>query len=80
MSETNSQQPDASSQETAAAKEEAAQHVKDRVESWHEGAEKETLREELSEGMDEAGVDVSDREVDDLAEEIRDETTGSDPR
>lgn len=75
MSEQNNQQS-----EVAAAKAEAEQNVVDRVESWHEGAEKETLREELAEGMDEAGVHKSDEEVDQIADDIREETTGSDQR
>lgn len=56
--------------EVQEAKQEAAEHVVDRVESWQDGAEKETVREELAEGMDRAGVEVDDSQLEDTAEQI----------
>ena len=48
----------------------------ERVESWHEGAETETLRQELEEGMTEAQVDVDDADLDQAAQEIHDTGEG----
>lgn len=61
------------------AKQEAAEHVVERVESWHEGAETDTLREELADGMDQAGVETSGEELDRMAEEIHDEGSTEEP-
>lgn len=52
---------------------EAAQHVADSVESWQHGAEESTVREELDEGLADAGVDVPDPEKDELVDQIRDD-------
>lgn len=38
----------------------ALQGVVDRLASWQDGAEEKTLRQELDEGLDEAGIDVED--------------------
>lgn len=74
MSEQNSANTDPS--EIQDAKQEAADRVVERVESWHEGAETETLRQELEEGMTEAQVDVDDADLDQAAQEIHDTGEG----
>lgn len=56
--------------EVQEAKREAAEHVVERVESWQEGAEESTVREELADGMDQAGVDVDDEQLDETARQI----------
>lgn len=57
------------------AKQEAADTVVGRVASWHEGAEPQTLREELAEGFEESGVHVDREQIDDLARDIHDPDT-----
>lgn len=52
---------------------EAAQHVADSVESWQHGAEEATVREELDEGLADAGVDVPGQEKEQLVDQIRDD-------
>lgn len=52
------------------AKKEAAEHVEQEARSWTTGAEKETVEDQLREGYDEAGVDVSEQEIDQKAETI----------
>lgn len=52
---------------------EAAQRVADSVESWESTAEESTVRRELDEGLDDAGVEVPDGERKRLVEEIKDE-------
>ncbi|WP_409484737.1 hypothetical protein [Arsenicicoccus dermatophilus] len=52
------------------AKDEAVDTVVERVESWNDGAEKDTVAEELRKGFDEAEVDVPESDVDQLAEQI----------
>lgn len=59
--------------EESAARQEAAQHVVDRVESWDEGAQPETVRKDLEEGMAEAQVDVEEGELDRMAEDIHED-------
>lgn len=59
--------------EVQAAKEEAVDNVVERVESWQEGAEEQTVAQELREGFDEAGVDVAEGDVDRLAEQIHED-------
>jgi len=51
---------------------EAAQHVADSAESWEHGAEKSTAREHLDEGLDAAGVEVSEGEKQRLVDDIKD--------
>lgn len=58
--------------EVQQAKQEAADHVVERVESWQEGAQPETVKEELAEGMSEAGVEVDDSDLDRAAQQIHD--------
>lgn len=58
--------------EVTEAKQEAAEHVVDRVESWDEGAEPSTVRKDLQEGMQEVGAQVEDAELDRMAEDIHD--------
>jgi hypothetical protein len=59
--------------EESDARQEAAEHVVDRVESWDEGARPETVREDLEEGMAEAQVDVPEGDLDRMAQEIHDD-------
>ena len=54
------------------AKQEAAEHVVERVESWDEGAEPSTVRQDLEEGMAEAQVEVDDADLDRMADDIHD--------
>ena len=56
--------------EVQAAKDEAVDNVVERVESWQDGAEEQTVREELAEGMERAGVDVDLAQLDETAEQI----------
>lgn len=63
-------QHDDSSSEVQQAKQEAAEHVVERVESWQDGAETDTVREELAEGMERAGVEVDGAQLDETAEQI----------
>ncbi len=56
--------------EVQQAKQEAAENVVERVESWQDGAEEQTVREELAEGMQRAGVEVDDAQLDETAEQI----------
>jgi hypothetical protein len=56
--------------EVQEAKQEAAENVVERVESWQDGAEQETVREELAEGMERAGVEVDDAQLDETAKQI----------
>lgn len=69
-----------SSDEVTDARREAAEHVVERAESWDEGAQPETVREDLKEGMDQAGVQVEDAELDRIAQEIHDEGSAEAPR
>lgn len=57
----------------ADARQQAADYVVERTESWDEGAQPETVREDLEEGLSEAEVDVEDEEIDRMAKEIHDE-------
>jgi hypothetical protein len=58
--------------EEADARQQAADYVVERVESWDEGAQPEQVREDLEDGMAEAQVDVADGELDRMAEDIHD--------
>lgn len=64
---------------------EAAQNVTDEVSSYQSGAPEETVDSELDEGLDEAGVEVSEEEQQRLTQEISDdegtpEVSDADPR
>jgi hypothetical protein len=52
---------------------EAIQAVVDRVTSWQDGAPEGTVEAELRDGFGEAGVDVSDDDVQKLADAIQGE-------
>ena len=52
---------------------EAIQIVVDRVAGYQDGAPAGTVRSELEKGLSEAGLDLSDSEVDELASVIEDE-------
>ena len=51
---------------------EAAQNVADEVSSYQQGAESDTAREQLDEGLEKAGVDVPEEERQSLARDARD--------
>lgn len=67
------QQSSSGASEESDARQEAADHVVERVESWDEGAQPETIREDLEEGMEQAEVEVDDGDLEQMAEEIHDE-------
>lgn len=50
----------------------AIQNVVDRVTSWQDGAEEGTVAEELRKGATEVGVDLSEDEIQRLADAIED--------
>lgn len=74
-----SEQQNRPGSEEADARQEAAEHVVDRVESWDEGAQPETVRKDLQEGMAEAQVDVDEGQLDRMAEDIHDEGSTETP-
>lgn len=61
---------DTQGRDVQAAKDEAVENVVERVESYQDGAEQSTVADELRHGLDEAGVDVPEQDVDALAEQI----------
>lgn len=62
------------------AKVEALQAVVDRLASWQDGAEEKTLREELDEGLAEAGIDVDDDVRERIVTHIREDASHIDAR
>ena len=52
---------------------EAIQNVVDRVSSYQDGAPEGTVEKELRSGLDEAGIDLEDRQVGALASAIEDD-------
>jgi hypothetical protein len=62
------------------AKVEALQAVVDRLASWQDGAEEKTLREELDEGLDEAGIDIADDVRERIVEHLREDASHVDAR
>lgn len=74
-----SEQQSSAGSEEADARQEAAEYVVDRVESWDEGAQPETVRKDLEEGMAEAQVDVDGADLDRMAEDIHDEGSTKTP-
>ena len=75
MSEETVDQPD-----VVEAKVAALQAVVDRLASWQDGAEEKTLREELDEGLDEAGIDVTDDVRERIIEHLREDASHVDAR
>jgi hypothetical protein len=61
----NAAEPDAEGAEA-----QAQQAVVDRVLSWQEGADVETVRQELRKAADEAGIEVDDAWLDENAQAI----------
>ncbi len=51
---------------------EAIQAVVDRVTSWQDGATEGTVADELRRGADKVGVDLSESEIQELADAIED--------
>lgn len=74
-----SDQQSSAGPDEADARQEAADYVVERVESWDEGAHPETVRKDLQEGMSEAQVDVEEGELDRMAKEIHDEGSTETP-
>lgn len=58
----------------------ALQAVVDRLASWQDGAEEKTLRQELDEGLDEAGIDVTDDVRERIVEHLRQDAAHVDAR
>ena len=58
----------------------ALQAVVDRLASWQDGAEEKTLRQELDEGLDEAGIDVGDDVRERIVEHLRGDASHVDAR
>ena len=58
----------------------ALQAVVDRLASWQDGAEEKTLREELDEGLSEAGIDVDEDVRERIVEHIREDAAHVDAR
>jgi hypothetical protein len=75
MTDETVDQPDVDEAKVA-----ALQAVVDRLASWQDGAEENTLREELDEGLDEAGIDVPDDVRDRIVEHIRSDAAHVDAR
>lgn len=75
MTEETVDQPD-----VVEAKVAALQAVVDRLASWQDGAEVKTLREELDEGLDEAGIDVTDDVRERIIEHLREDASHVDAR
>ncbi|QFG68528.1 hypothetical protein [Ornithinimicrobium pratense] len=74
-----SEQQNTPGSEEADARQEAAEYVVDRVESWDEGAQPETVREDLREGMAEAQVDVDEGDLERMAKDIHDKGSTDTP-
>ena len=58
----------------------ALQAVVDRLASWQDGATEKTLREELDEGLDEAGIDVGDDVRERIVAHLREDASHIDAR
>lgn len=58
----------------------ALQGVVDRLASWQDGAEEKTLRQELDEGLDEAGIDVDEDVRERIVEHLRGDASHIDAR
>jgi hypothetical protein len=58
----------------------ALQAVVDRLASWQDGAEEKTLRQELDEGLDEAGIDVEEDVRERIVEHLREDASHVDAR
>ena len=58
----------------------ALQGVVDRLASWQDGAEEKTLREELDEGLEEAGIDVGDDVRERIVAHLREDAEHVDAR
>lgn len=61
--------------EVTQAKQEAADNVVERVQSWHEGAEPHTVEKELREGFEESEVQVDQERVEQMAQDVHDRGT-----
>jgi hypothetical protein len=75
MTDETAAQPDVDEAKVA-----ALQGVVDRLASWQDGAEEKTLREELDEGLDEAGIDVADDVRERIVEHLRGDASHVDAR
>ena len=70
MTDNSELRNNAAESDAEGAEAEAQQAVVDRVLSWQEGADPETVRTELRKAVDEAGLDVDDAWLDQKAQEI----------
>ncbi len=75
MTEETVDQPDVDEAKVA-----ALQAVVDRLASWQDGAEEKTLREELDDGLQEAGIDVTDDVRDRIVQHLREDASHVDAR
>lgn len=73
------EQQSTSGSEEAEARQQAAEYVVERVESWDEGARPQTVREDLQEGMAEAQVEVQDEDLDRMAMDIHEQGSTDTP-
>lgn len=73
------QQSSRAASEESDARQQAAEYVVDRVQSWDEGAQPETIRQDLEEGMAQAQVDVDEGDLDQMAKEIHDQGSTDTP-
>lgn len=74
-----SEQQSSAASEESEARQEAAEYVVERVESWDEGAEPETVRQDLEDGMAQAQVEVDEDDLDQMATEIHDQGSTDTP-
>ena len=75
MTDETVHQPDVDEAKVA-----ALQGVVDRLASWQDGAEEKTLRQELDEGLAEAGIDVADDVRERIIEHLRQDAAHVDAR
>lgn len=75
MTDETVDQPDVDEAKVA-----ALQAVVDRLASWQDGAEEKTVRQELDEGLDEAGIDVDDDVRERIVEHLREDASHVDAR
>jgi hypothetical protein len=70
MTDNSELRNNAAESDAEGAEAEAQQAVVDRVLSWQEGADVDTVREELRKAADEAGIEVDDAWLDENAQAI----------
>lgn len=75
MTDETVDQPDVDEAKVA-----ALQAVVDRLASWQDGATERTLREELDQGLDEAGIEVDEDVRERIVEHLRQDAAHVDAR